>query len=547
MMIEQRGDKRMLGSSEGGRSRSDEVKRRDLLLLGGSALALAAGGVSGVSAQEQVKQPARVAAGANPNILVIWGDDVGMWNLSAYHRGMMGGSTPNIDRIAKDGMIFMDHYAHSSCTAGRAAFVTGQYPIRVGLPTVGLPGSSLGLQKEDPTLAEFLKPLGYACGQFGKNHLGDRDEHLPTAHGFDEFYGILYHLNAGEYPEQEDYPKDPQFVKKYGVRGIIHSRANPDGAQTVQDLGPFGAERQKTLDADVLAESKRFIRDAAKAGKPFFVWHNTTRMHYRTNLSSKYKGKSRYGLYADGMMELDDIVGELLALLDELGIADNTLVMFSTDNGAASNSWPDGGNQPFRGEKGVGGYEGAFRVPMVVKWPGKISAGVSTGEFMAMEDWLPTIMSHLGQPDLKEKLLSGLRVGDSTYKVHLDGVDQTEMLSGKGPSKRKEFYYFADTSFQGMRHGDWKVLFRSQDKWFGGSRKNLTTPEITNLKLDPFERFHEARGSDEWQENRSWILGPAVEQVGAFFATFKDFPARQAGFQFDPDEVMRAITQKKAE
>lgn len=327
-----------------------------------------------------------------PNILVIWGDDVGMWNISAYHRGMMGGSTPNIDRIAKEGLMFMDYYAQASCTAGRAAFLTGQYPIRVGLSTVGLPGSPIGLSEKDPILAEMLKPLGYATGQFGKNHLGDLDKHLPTAHGFDEFYGILYHLNAGEYPEQYDYPKDPKAQKRLGspMRGVIHSWAKSGGEQEIKDLGPFGRERQRTLDQEVLEESKRFIKDAVQAGKPFFVWHNTTRMHYRTNLSKEYEGKSGYGIYADGMMELDDDVGELLDLLEELGVADNTIVMFSTDNGAASNSWPDGGNQPFRGEKGVGGYEGGFRVPMVVRWPGKIPQGTTTGEFMTMEDWVPT-------------------------------------------------------------------------------------------------------------------------------------------------------------
>jgi len=305
-----------------------------------------------------------------PNILIIWGDDIGMWNISAYHRGMMGGSTPNIDRLAEEGMIFMDHYAQASCTAGRAAFITGQYPIRTGLTTVGLPGAKEGIQDSDPTLASMLKDHGYVTGQFGKNHLGDRDEHLPTVHGFDEFYGILYHLNAGEYPEQYDFPKDEETQEKFGLkqRGIIHSRALPGGKQEIKDLGPWGREVQRNLDQDILKESKRFIKDAVEADKPFFVWHNTTRMHYRTNLNAEYEGKSGYGIYADGMMELDDDVGELLDLLDELGVADNTIVMFSTDNGAPCNSWPDGGNHPFHGEKGAGGWEGGFKVPMLVKW-----------------------------------------------------------------------------------------------------------------------------------------------------------------------------------
>ncbi|HBE70608.1 MAG TPA: arylsulfatase [Planctomycetaceae bacterium] len=483
-----------------------------------------------------------VSAADRPNILIIWGDDVGMWNISAYHRGMMGGSTPNIDRIARDGLIFMDHYAQASCTAGRAAFITGQYPIRVGLSTVGLPGSPIGLSDKDPTLAECLKPLGYATGQFGKNHLGDRDEHLPTAHGFDEFFGILYHLNAGEYVEQYDFPKDPNIAKNFAQRGVTHSWAQADGSQKIEDKGGFGRERQKTLDNEFLVESKRFIRDAVQDDKPFFVWHNTTRMHYRTNLSDESDGATGYGLYADGMQEMDDDVGELLDLIEELGVDDNTLVMFSTDNGAASNSWPDGGNHPFRGEKGVGGYEGGFRVPMVVKWPGKIPPGRSTGEFMIMEDWLPTIMSMLGEPKLGEKLLSGHKIGNTTFKVHLDGVDQTDILTGNGETKRKEFYYFTETKLHGLGYGDWKFLFTQQDKWFNGVQQKLTTPLITNLKLDPFERFHEARGFDEWQENRSWTLGPAAAQVGKFIKSLKDYPPRQKSFDIDVDEMMSALS-----
>tara|TARA_Y100000780_G_scaffold232288_1_gene262211 strand:+ start:1792 stop:3174 length:1383 start_codon:yes stop_codon:yes gene_type:complete len=459
---------------------------------------------------------------------------------------MMGGSTPNIDRIANDGMIFMDHYAQASCTAGRAAFITGQYPIRVGLSTVGLPGSEIGLSKEDPTIAEMLKPLGYATGQFGKNHLGDRDEHLPTAHGFDEFYGILYHLNAGEYVEEYDFPKDPEVAKHFAQRGIIHSVAQENGEQEIEDLGNFGQERQRNLDQEVLVESKRFITDAVKAGKPFFVWHNTTRMHYRTNLNEHYEGRSGYGLYADGMMEMDDDVGELLDLLDELGVADNTLVMFSTDNGAASNSWPDGGNQPFRGEKGVGGYEGGFRVPMVVRWPGHIPEGVSTGEFMTMEDWMPTIMSMLGQPELKEQLLSGTRIGGTRYKVHLDGYDQTDVLTQQGPTKRKEFFYFTETVMHGVRYGDWKFLFKDQDKWFNGVQQDLNTPLITNLKLDPFERFHEARGFDEWQENRSWTLAPATQVVAAFMQSLKDYPPRAESFSLDLDDMLEDASRSSA-
>lgn len=478
-----------------------------------------------------------------PNILIIWGDDVGMWNISAYHRGMMGGETPNIDRLAEQGMLFMDHYAHASCTAGRAAFITGQSPLRVGLATVGLPGAEQGLQKQDPTLAEMLKPLGYRTGQFGKNHLGDRDEHLPTAHGFDEFYGILYHLNAGEYVEQQDYPAEAMQKAGFAQRGIIHSFAGEDGSQKIEDLGGFGAERQKTLDQEVLEESKRFIREAATAGEPFFVWHNTTRMHYRTNLSEAYDGITGLGLYADGMKEMDDDVGELLDLLEELNLDENTIVMFSTDNGAPTNSWPDGGNHPFRGQKGVGGYEGAYKVPAMVKWPGLIEPGTTTGEMIAMEDWIPTLMANLGQPQLKDKLLEGEEIGDRTYKVHLDGYDQTPMLKGEGPSSRMEFFFFTETTFHGVRYGEWKFLFTDQDKWFNGVQDKLTTPQITRLDLDPFERMHESRGFDEWQENRSWALTPAAGVVQTFFQSFDEYPPRQSSFDLDMSQIIKQMNE----
>jgi len=440
-------------------------------------------------------------------------------------------------------MLFMDHYGQASCTAGRAAFITGQYPIRVGLATVGIPGAVQGMNPKDPTIASLLKPLGYATGQFGKNHLGDRDEHLPTNNGFDEFMGILYHLNAGEYEEQYDFPKDPEVAKKFVQRGVLHSWALPGGQQKIEDKGPFGQERQRTIETEIVTESKRFITDAAKAGKPFFVWHNTTRMHYRTNLSPKYEGKSGYGLYADGMMELDDIVGELLTTLDDLDIADNTMVMFSSDNGAASNSWPDGGNQPFRGEKGVGGYEGGFKVPMVVKWPGLIPANTTTAEFITMEDWLPTILANVGEPGVKEKLLTSYKAGDRNYeKIHLDGYDQTEAITGKGKSKRKEFFYFTETVLHGVRFGDFKFLFKTQDKWFNGVQQNMTSPLVTNLKLDPFERFHEARGFDEWQENRAWTYAPALGKVGELVKSLKEYPPRMRSLDFNVDEVMKELT-----
>jgi len=473
------------------------------------------------------------AATEKPNILIIWGDDVGMWNISAYHRGMMGGSTPNIDKIADNGIMFMDHYAQASCTAGRAAFLLGQYPMRTGMSTVGLPGAKEGIQKSDPTIAELLKPMGYVTGQFGKNHFGDADEFLPTNHGFDEFYGILYHLNAGEYLEESEYPTDPEELKKWGLdkqKGIVHSWA---GKSEVKHLGNFGKEVQRHLDQDVLVQSKRFIRDAVKAGKPFFVWHNTTRMHYKTNLSPKYDGVTGYGLYADGMKEMDDIVGELTGLLEELKVIDNTIIMFSTDNGAATNSWPDGGNQPFHGEKGAGGWEGGFKVPCMVQWKGHIPAGTTTGEFMTMEDWMPTILSWVGGGDVKTELLTGKKVGDTTYKVHLDGYDQSEMVLNKGKTKRHDFYYFTESKFQGVRYKDWKVLFIDQKKWFRAEQVPLSTPYIINLKQDPFERMIHARGYDEWAENRSWVLGPAGKMVGHFVKSFKDFPPSQESVSFE--------------
>ena len=474
-----------------------------------------------------------------PNILIIWGDDVGAYNISAYHRGLMGNKTPNIDKIADEGVLFVDHYAHASCTAGRAAFILGQYPMRTGLSTVGLPGAKEGIQDKDPTIAELLKPMGYATGQFGKNHLGDRDEHLPTMHGFDEFFGILYHLNAGEYTEQYDFPKDEAVQEKFGLkqRGVVHSRATGKGTQEVKDLGPFGKERMRTLDDEVMVESKRFIREAVADDKPFFVWHNMTRMHYKTHLKESSDGITGYGLYADGMKEVDDGVGELVALIEELGVDENTIIMFSTDNGPASNSWPDGGNSPFRGEKGAGGWEGGFRVPVVVKWPGHIPEGKVIDGFMTMEDWMPTLLSFAGNKSVKGDLLSGKKFGDKTFNVHLDGYDQSDLVLNGGESKRMDYYYFTETKFHGLRYGDWKILFIDQDKWFRAPQTPLSSPYIINLKLDPFERFTEARGYDEWAENRSWLFGPAGNMVGKFLMTFKEFPPSQKSMSLDISAV----------
>ncbi len=474
-----------------------------------------------------------------PNILVIWGDDVGMYNISAYHRGMMGGSTPNIDRIADEGALFTDGYAQQSCTAGRAAFILGQHPFRTGLLTIGMPGAKGGISEKDPTLAELLKNYGYVSGQFGKNHLGDQDEHLPTNHGFDEFFGNLYHLNAEEEPETEFYPTDPEFRKKFGPRGVLHSYA--DGK--IEDTGPLTKKRMETADSEFLAASLDFIERAHKAGKPFFVWHNSTRMHVWTHLSDKYKGKSGYGLYADGMMELDDNVGALLDKLDELGIADNTIVVFSTDNGAEKFTWPDGGTVPFKGEKGST-WEGGFRVPMMVRWPGTVKPGTVINDIFSQEDWLPTLMAAAGEPTVKEDLLKGHRANSRNFKVHLDGYDQTDLLAGKGPGKRKEIFYFdAGGNLNAIRYQDWKIHFTIMEGAINEAyRKTPSWPLIVNLRMDPFEV-----GPDssmyvrDFYADQMWMFVPAQALVSKFLSTFRDYPQRQEGGTLSIDAVMNKL------
>ena len=383
------------------------------------------------------------AADKKPNILVIWGDDIGYWNLSAYNQGMMGYKTPNIDRIAKEGALFTDWYGQQSCTAGRAAFITGQSPFRTGLLKVGLPGAKEGLQARDVTIAELLKAQGYATGQFGKNHLGDRDEHLPTAHGFHEFLGSLYHLNAEDEPEHEDYFKNPEMRKRYGTRGVIHTWANPDGTQKIESTGALNKKRMETIDDEVTKEAIRFMTDAKKADKPFFVWWNSTRMHIWTRLKESSRGKTGLGIYPDGMVEHDAQVGQILDALKELGLDQNTIVMYSTDNGAEKFTWPDGGTSPFRGEKNTN-WEGGYRVPTAIRWPGVIKPGTVLNDVFAHEDMLPTLLAAVGVPDAKEQLRKGMKVGDKTFKVHIDGYDITDALAGKAPSPRHEFFYFND-------------------------------------------------------------------------------------------------------
>ncbi len=479
-----------------------------------------------------------------PNILVIWGDDIGYFNVSAYNHGIMGYRTPNIDRIADEGIMFTDAYGEQSCTAGRAAFLTGQSGFRTGLLKVGLPGADLGLQAEDVTLAELIKPLGYATGQFGKNHLGDLDEHLPTNHGFDEFFGNLYHLNAEEEPENEDYPDDPEFRERFGPRGVIHSFA--DGR--IEDTGPLTRKRMETMDEEVMDMATDFIRRQDSSGTPFFVWFNTTRMHIWTHLKPASQGVTGLGIYPDGMVEHDGQVGELLDLLDELGIADDTIVVYSTDNGAETFTWPDGGTTPFRGEKNTN-WEGGFRVPMVVRWPGVIEPGRVSNEIVSQMDWLPTIMAAVGEPNIKEQLLSGHTVGGTTFKVHLDGYNLLPYLRGEtdgGP--RDEFFYFSDDgSLMALRYRNWKVVFAEQrahgfDVW-EEPFAILRLPKIFNLRTDPFERAdHEAIGYPRWRLDRSYVLVPAQTLVGEFLATFQEFPPRQTPSSFTIDQVMAQMS-----
>ena len=397
-----------------------------------------------------------------PNILILWGDDVGWWNISYNSRGQMGYRTPNIDRVANEGVAFTDYYAQQSCTAGRAAFICGQNPIRTGLTKVGMPGADVGLQKEDPTIAELLKPLGYTTGQFGKNHLGDKDEFLPTLHGFDEFFGNLYHLNAEEEPEDPDYPKDPAFKQRFGPRGVLHCRADGKGGQTVEDTGPLTKKRMETIDDEVTERALTFIDEAHQKDQPFFVWYNTTAMHFRTHVADKHKGKSGQGDYNDAMVAHDEHIGEMLDKLDELGIADDTIVMYSTDNGVHYNTWPDAGITPFRSEKNTN-WEGGWRVPAFLRWPGKIPAGSVLNGLVSHQDILPTLLAAAGEPEIKEKLLNGHTIGDMTYKVHLDGYDLGPALKGQAEWPRKEFIYWTDDgSVAALRYENWKITFLEQ-------------------------------------------------------------------------------------
>jgi arylsulfatase len=495
------------------------------------------------SASSYAQAPAK-----KPNILVIWGDDIGYWNVSAYNQGMMGYKTPNIDRIAKEGALFTDWYGQQSCTAGRSAFITGQSGFRTGNLKVGLPGAKEGLQARDVTLAQLLKAQGYMTGQFGKNHLGDLDEHLPTAHGFDEFFGSLYHLNAEEEFENPDYFKDPALIKKYATRGVIHTWANPDGTQRIESTGPLGKKRMETIDEEVTKATLDYLDKAAKSDKPFFLWWNSTRMHIFTHLKKESEGKTGLGVYPDGMVEHDGHVGQILDKLKELGLEDNTIVMYSTDNGAEVFSWPDGGTTPFCGEKNEN-WEGGYRVPCAIRWPGVIKPGTINNDLLSHEDMLPTLMAAAGDPDVKAKLLKGMKVGDKTFKVHLDGYNVTDTLAGKAPNPRHEFFYWNDDgSLVALRYDNWKIVFQEQrahgfDVWQNPFTP-LRLPKIFNLRSDPFEvADHVGIGYAKWRIDRTFLLVPAQQIVGQFIGTFKEYPPSQKVGSFSLDQVLEKLSE----
>jgi arylsulfatase A-like enzyme len=497
-----------------------------------------------------------------PNILVIWGDDIGIWNLSCYSDGMMGYRTPNIDRLAREGMKFTDAYGEQSCTAGRASFITGQSGFRTGLTKVGMPGATVGLQASDPTIAELLKPLGYATGQFGKNHLGDRNEYLPTVHGFDEFFGNLYHLNAEEDPEDADYPKDPRFKQRFGPRGVLHCYATDKddpteqprwgrvGKQKIEDTGPLTRKRMETCDDEFVAAAKDFIKRQNAAGKPFFVWMNTTHMHLRTHTKPESLGQAgeNQSPYHDTMIDHDKNVGELIDLLDELKIANNTLVIYSTDNGPHMNTWPDGAMTPFRSEKDTN-WEGAFRVPQLVRWPGKIAAGVTSNEIVQHHDWLPTFLAAAGEPSIVDKCKKGHKAGGKTFKVHLDGYNLLPYLTGgEKVSPRKGFIYFDDDgNLVALRAGNWKAVFMEQrcQGTLGIWAEPFTAlriPKLYNLRTDPFERADTTSNTYwDWILSKAYLIMGAQGLVSTFLETFKEFPPRQKAASFTIDQAMQKM------
>jgi arylsulfatase len=513
------------------------------------AIALVAGALPAVAADN----PSTSSGQGKPNILVIWGDDIGTWNISHNNRGMMGYQTLNIDRIAKEGVAFTDYYAQQSCTAGRAVFISGSVPVRSGMTKVGLPGAKEGWQKTDVTMATVLKSQGYATGQFGKNHQGDRDEHLPTMHGFDEFLGSLYHLNAEEEPENRDYPgamklaNGKTFLETYGPRGILKTKADGQGGQTIENLGPLTKKRMETIDDETVAAAKEFIERQHKAGKPFFCWWNGTRMHFRTHVKRELQGVSGQDEYSDGMVEHDMHVGILLKVLDDLGIANNTLVMYSTDNGPHYNTWPDAGTTPFRSEKNSN-WEGAYRVPTFVRWPGQFPSGVTLNGIVSHEDWLPTFAAIAGAPDIKEKLKAGVELNGRKYRNYVDGYNQLDYLTGKtDKSPRKEFIYVNDDGqIVAMRYDAWKAVFlENRGQAFGIWREPFTelrVPLLFNLRRDPFERAqHNSNTYNDWFLDRPFVLVPLQQMAAKFLMTMKEYPPSQTAGSFNLEKVQKQI------
>jgi arylsulfatase A-like enzyme len=555
-----------------GNGRDDGRINRRAMLLGGSSVVAATAFVA--TAQAQNAQPGQAttsrsdSAGAGkPNIVVIWGDDIGLTNLSCYSMGLMGYRTPNIDRIAREGMLFTDYYGEQSCTAGRSSFITGQSVYRTGLSKVGLPGAEIGLRAEDPTIAEMLKPLGYATGQFGKNHLGDRNEFLPTVHGFDEFYGNLYHLNAEEEPELPDYPTQaefPNFRSRFGPRGVLDCKASTVddptvdprfgrvGRQVIKDTGPLTRQRMETIDDDIAARSTDFIDRMHQAGKPFFLWVNFTHMHLRTHAKPQSVGQAGrwQSIYHDVMIDHDRNVGTVLAKLDELGLADNTIVVYGTDNGPHANSWPDGATTSFRSEKNTN-WEGAFRVPCLARWPGKIRAGTVSNEIIGHHDWLPTFVAAAGMPDVTQRLRDGYTIGDRTFKVHIDGYNLLPYLTGQETaSPRKGFFYFSDDGdLMAVRFDNWKQVFMEQRapgtlRVWAEPFTTLRVPKLFNLRTDPYERADVTSNTYyDWLLDHAFLGVPTQALVGEFLATFKEYPPRQKAASFSVDQVMEKLRQ----
>jgi arylsulfatase A-like enzyme len=515
-----------------------------------------------VSGRVSYSQGTNTMPAKQPNILILWGDDIGIWNCSYFSRGAMGYRTPNIDRVANEGVAFTDYYSQQSCTAGRACFICGQNPIRTGLTKVGMPGASVGLQKEDPTIAELLKPLGYATGQFGKNHLGDRNEYLPTVHGFDVFFGNLYHLNAEEEPELPDYPKDPKFKEMFGPRGVLDCVATDKddateeprwgrvGKQKVKDTGPLTKKRMETIDEEITDRAIAWMEEQAKAQKPFFLWYNSTAMHFRTHVAEKNLGKSGQDPYSDRMVVHDEQIGQMLKKLDELGIADNTIVMYSTDNGPENDTWPDGANSPYRSQKDTN-WEGGWRVPCFIRWPGKIKAGTVLNGIVSHIDMLPTLLAAAGDPDITQKLLKGTKVGDKTFNVHLDGYNQLPYLTGEAKESPRNWlgYFSDDGELIAVRVGDYKLAFAVQradstNVWAEPFVK-LRLPHIFHLRRDPFERA-DFNSNKYWD----WVMDHVPQLylcqaiVAQQIASFAKFPPRQKPASFNLDEVLAKVSKK---